>query len=95
MKKWYAIPGVLAVASLLLLHDLYSFFSLVKWNPAEQVYNAGTALYVFGGLFEINDRIPYSAASDYFWGLCAAVAVCVLLTAAGFLLVHRFSRTAR
>ena len=49
MKKWYAIPGVLAVASLLLLHDLYSFFSRVKWNPAEQVDNAGTALYVFGG----------------------------------------------
>ena len=34
------------------------------------------------------------------WGLgglflCAAAAVCVLLTAASFLLVRRFSRTAR
>ena len=95
MKKWYAIPGVLAAASLLLLHDLYSFFSLVKWDPAEQVDHAGTALYVFGGLFEINDRIPYSAAPSYFWGLCAAVTVSLLLTAVSFALIRRFSQRSR
>ena len=91
MKKWYAVPGILAVISVLFFGDILSFFP----QAFGQRDGAGTALYLFGGLFEVNDRIPYSAAPDYFWGLCAAVAVSVFLTAASFLLVRHLVRKSR
>ena len=91
MKKWYAVPGILAVISVLFFGDILSFFP----QAFGQRDGAGTALYLFGGLFEVNDRIPYSAAPDYFWGLCAAAAVSVFLTAASFLLVRHPVRKSR
>ena len=91
MKKWYAVPGILAVISVLFFGDILSFVP----QAFGQRDGAGTALYLFGGLFEVNDRIPYSAAPDYFWGLCAAAAVSVFLTAASFLLVRHLVRKSR
>ena len=91
MKKWYAVPGILAGISVLFFGDILSFFP----QAFGQRDGAGTALYLFGGLFEVNDRIPYSAAPDYFWGLCAAAAVSVFLTAASFLLVRHLVRKSR
>ena len=85
MKKWYTISGILAVISLILLGDTLSF--LPRAFPG-QADGAGTALYLFGGLIEINDRIPYNAAPNYSWGLCAAAAICFLLTAVSFILAR-------
>ena len=89
--QWYALPGVLVVISALFFEDILSFFP----QAFGQQDGAGTALYLSGGLFEVNDRIHYSAAADYFWGLCAAAVVSVFLTAASILLVRHLIRKAR
>lgn len=87
MKKLYAIPGFLAVLSVILCNDAISFLQKVDWSPNAST-NAGTALYLFSGIIEVNDRIPYSATPEYFIGLSVVVTICIAITVVAFIKVH-------
>ena len=84
-KGYAALAGAIGLLAGGLTLDALEFCARLAAPDGE-----GTALYLLGGLVEINDRIPYAAAGPYLAGLCTAA---VLLAAAAVGLAGRAAKS--
>ena len=93
MKK-HMPPGiVLSVLAVYLAFESAYLYSRITGPGGAFLTDAdsGIGLYLFGGLLEINDHLPYRDAPLYFFALCA---VTVLLALAAMLCFWRARRDA-
>lgn len=93
MKK-HMPPGiVLSVLAVYLAFESAYLYSRITGPGGAFLTDAdsGIGLYLFGGLLEINDHLPYRDAPLYFFTLCA---VTVLLALAAMLCFWRARRDA-
>ena len=79
MKK-YIPAGFFGLISLGLLIDCVKLYTRVDWSPHASD-SSGIGLYLFGGLLEVKENLPYCDTPKYFWGLCAATVVSMIMTA--------------
>lgn len=75
------IPGILlAFSALMLALDTCCLYGRI--TAPDGSFLTGTAsgigLYLFGGLLEIQDHLPYLFAPWYFFGLCAVTVTAAL-----------------
>ena len=87
MKK-YVPAMILLMISVLLLFDCMVLYPRVDWSSNASA-SSGIGLYLFGGLLEVNDSIPYCDTPDFFKGLCAATVSCFGLAVAAFVAGRR------
>ena len=86
MKKY--IPAVLfALLAVILLTDCLALYPRVDWSPDASA-TSGIGLYLFGGLLEVSEQLPYSETPGAFRGLCG----CTAVTAGLALLCFFFAR---
>lgn len=89
MKKY--IPALLLVLlSVVLLLDCIALYPRVDWSP-DASDRSGIGLYLFGGLLEINENIPFCDTPKYFTGLCVVTAASFAIAAAAFFAAKRKS----
>lgn len=79
--KWRMVPGILfAFAALMLALDTCCLYARI--TAPDGTFLTGTAggigLYLFGGLVEVQEHLPYQYAPLYFFGLCAVTATAAL-----------------
>ena len=75
------IPGMLlAFAALMLALDTCSLYGRITAPDGSFLTGSagGIGLYLFGGLLEIQDHLPYLFAPWYFFGLCTVTATTAL-----------------
>ena len=79
MKK-RMIPGiVLSVLAVYLAFETFLMYRCITGpDGAFLTGDGGIGLYLFGGLLEINDHLPYRDAPLYFFALCAVTALLAL-----------------
>ena len=79
MKKRMAPGIVLSVLAVYLAFESASLYSRITGpDGAFLIGDGGIGLYLFGGLLEINDHLPYRDAPLYFFVLCAVTALLAL-----------------
>ena len=85
MKKRMAPGIVLSVLAVYLAFESASLYSRITGpDGAFLTGDGGIGLYLFGGLLEINDHLPYRDAPLYFFVLCAVTALLALAAALCF-----------
>ena len=79
MKK-RMIPGiVLSLLTVYMAFETVCLYSRITGpDGAFLTGDGGIGLYLFGGLLEINDHLPYRDAPLYFFVLCAVTALLAL-----------------
>ena len=80
MKK-RMIPGILLSAlAVYMAFETVLLYNLITRPDGTFITDADVAfgLYLFGGLLEINDHLPYRDAPLYFFVLCAVTALLAL-----------------
>lgn len=85
MKK-HMTPGiVLSALSVYLAFETFLMYRCITGpDGAFLTGDGGIGLYLFGGLLEINDHLPYRDAPLYFFVLCAVTALLALAAALCF-----------
>ena len=79
MKKRMAPGIVLSVLAVYLAFETFLMYSRITGpDGAFLTGDGGIGLYLFGGLLEINDHLPYWDAPLYFFVLCAVTALLAL-----------------
>ncbi len=80
MKKRMAPGIVLSLLAVYLAFESASLYSRITGPDGAFLTDAdsGIGLYLFGGLLEINDHLPYRDAPLYFFVLCAVTALLAL-----------------
>ena len=79
MKKHMAPGIVLSLLAVYLAFESASLYSRITGpDGAFLTGDGGIGLYLFGGLLEINDHLPYRDAPLYFFVLCAVTALLAL-----------------
>ena len=79
MKKLMAPGIVLSVLAVYLAFETFLMYSRITGpDGAFLTGDGGIGLYLFGGLLEINDHLPYRDAPLYFFALCAVTALLAL-----------------
>ena len=79
MKKLMAPGIVLSVLAVYLAFETFLMYSRITGpDGAFLTGDGGIGLYLFGGLLEINDHLPYRDAPLYFFVLCAVTALLAL-----------------
>ena len=91
MKKRMTPGIVLSVLAVYLAFETFLMYSRITGPDGAFLTDAdsGIGLYLFGGLLEINDHLPYRDAPPYLFALCAVTA---LLTLAAVLCFWRARR---
>ena len=79
--KWRMVPGILfAFSALMLALDTCCLYGRI--TAPDGTFLTGTAggigRYLFGGLLEVQEHLPYQYAPLYFFGLCAVTAAAAL-----------------
>lgn len=79
MKKRMTPGIVLSVLAVYLAFETFLMYSRITGpDGAFLTGDGGIGLYLFGGLLEINDHLPYRDAPLYFFVLCAVTALLAL-----------------
>lgn len=90
MKKSYVGSGAAFFVAVLLLIDAISFGAKIAGKSGS---GSGTALYLFFGMWEVNDRITYDAAPYYLVGLYVFVGLALAITAFLAYRAYKYNRT--
>ena len=87
MKKY--IPAMLfALLACVLLADCVMLYPRVDWSPDASA-TSGIGLYLFGGLLEVKEHLPYCDTPEAFLGLCGFTAAAFALAALCFFAARR------
>ena len=80
MKKRMAPGIVLSLLTVYLAFESASLYSRITGPDGAFLTDAdsGIGLYLFGGLLEINDHLPYRDAPPYLFALCLLTLAAVL-----------------
>ena len=79
MKKRMTPGIVLSVLAVYLAFETFLMYSRITGpDGAFLTGDGGIGLYLFGGLLEINDHLPYRDAPPYLFALCAVTALLTL-----------------
>ena len=85
MKKRMTPGIVLSVLAVYLAFETFLIYRRITGpDGAFLTADSGIGLYLFGGLLEINDHLPYRDAPLYFFALCTVTALLVLAAALCF-----------
>ena len=87
MKKY--IPAMLfALLACVLLADCVMLYPRVDWSPDASAAS-GIGLYLFGGLLEVKEHLPYCDTPEAFLGLCGFAAAVLGLALLCFFAARR------
>ncbi|MBR6609979.1 MAG: hypothetical protein IKK99_07165 [Oscillospiraceae bacterium] len=72
MKRF--IIALINLLAVILCFDIKNIYSLYQFKDG-----AGIGIYLFSGLIEINDKVPYSKVSVYLMALSTVVVAIVII----------------